>query len=1295
MIDSSTTIKIATLNCRSLVKQNQPHIIPPFTRYLRQTGNDIFVFQETNTTTTEQTKYLELLFQSTSGIWTPKIAILSLNPNFIINTSPEIIDSTDGRYILTSISQPNNNTPIAYILAIYAPAHRAPRRIFFEALAKHTLLNNIITSSTAPVFALGDFNYDITDDTIQRLYPTWLPFIRSSFIDCFKDAKLPTFSTKRGSHTFLDYIYCSAADYYFVRSIHQEYLTFAWTDHELLSINYCYNTSTSRGRGAWKANPFLGNLPPYRAGLASHIQHAFDDRQHLDLLDIHTATRVWDELKTEVKEFTKSFQLDRNSWRLKTIKKLQSKRNRILREYKNTSILSLLLPSVEATLGKLQEEQVEIEALKAGKFWRENNENSPGVFKRLAASRGLQREIPPLMNDGTGQLTTTHDEQVEVVHRFYSQLYSPEPTDQLALNTLLASDSSRDDHRKVTSDQQEDLLAPIVLEEILALSGRASRTSSPGVDGLPYGILRLFLSHPVVGPLAVTVYNAALNDSIFPNSWSHSLMTLIPKKGDPSQLTNLRPIQLVCTDSKIFTRILNQRLLEVAPQIVNPHQLGFMPGKYIAQNGLMTQMILENAAAYYTSSQHHHLGVLLDQQKAYDRVNLEYLEHVLLHYGFPVSLVRSLYSLFKHNQIQINVNGTLSTQTVSKLRGLKQGDPISCILYNFSLEPLLRCILDDPTFSGYQFHEKHPQNNLALPPIKLLCYADDTLLFLKDSNDLARMTEHLTMYSAASNARINYHKVQAVSLSGINQDAYWLPLLRVHNIQKVWCSTDPEPVIYLGYPLLQSSLQRKIFFDGFLQKIRVTAQLHTSRNVSLPGRATIANTLILSKCWYLFAVLPLPMTLIGSIQQIVSSFVNTNFSPRLSWSTITSTKKQGGLGVLNPTIQQKALYYRWLDPLLHPRPHSASVPANFLAATVRNVLDSSNLLLVLLFPESRRSLVGTSLSTASMVVRSVDCIPRDISRVKANPLDCLLLPITSTITADSVYHPGPGSRLTKAKVSDLFSYCPTGHFLLPKPPTDLGQAFKHIAVIFAKNIRRGRATFEPFFQHCLQPSAVNFFDPMDRATIQLSLNFNAFLTNLGVYSSDFEVEESKKQTKSFRQMLLRASQNVPILLASPSSAAWGRFWALSFTYVQRNVIYRLLHKKVNTRFQLHVIDPVLHPATTCLCCLHHTETINHFFFTCPSKFSFWTGLIEEFLWPGTSVTDLQTSILSLNFEKILVRPSCPHEPAIILIVAISELWKAHWRFVIDKTMFLPVNVVAATSSALQKRYAEDHLSDLH
>jgi hypothetical protein len=133
-------------------------------------------------------------------------------------------------------------------------------------------------------------------------------------------------------------------------------------------------------------------------------------------------------------------------------------------------------------------------------------------------------------------------------------------------------------------------------------------------------------------------------------------MTLIPKKGDLAQIGNHRPIQLVNTDSKIFTRFINSRIMDVATQIINQHQLGFMPGRFIAENGLLAQMIIENTAQFHEEG-HFDLGLLLDQQKAYDMVNLEYLSTVLLHYGFPDTLVNSLYKLFKDNQIRINVNG--------------------------------------------------------------------------------------------------------------------------------------------------------------------------------------------------------------------------------------------------------------------------------------------------------------------------------------------------------------------------------------------------------------------------------------------------------------------------------------------------------------------------------------------------------------------------------------------------------------------------------------------------------------
>jgi hypothetical protein len=52
-------------------------------------------------------------------------------------------------------------------------------------------------------------------------------------------------------------------------------------------------------------------------------------------------------------------------------------------------------------------------------------------------------------------------------------------------------------------------------------------------------------------------------------------MTLIFKKGDPSKLTKLRPTQLVCTDSKTLTCILNQRIMDMADQTIKPQQLGF------------------------------------------------------------------------------------------------------------------------------------------------------------------------------------------------------------------------------------------------------------------------------------------------------------------------------------------------------------------------------------------------------------------------------------------------------------------------------------------------------------------------------------------------------------------------------------------------------------------------------------------------------------------------------------------------------------------------------------------------
>jgi hypothetical protein len=147
---------------------------------------------------------------------------------------------------------------------------------------------------------------------------------------------------------------------------------------------------------------------------------------------------------------------------------------------------------------------------------------------------------------------------------------------------------------------------------------------------------------------------------------------------------------------------------------------------------------------------------------------------------------------------------------------------------------LLRSILDDEQFSGYSFkHSTAITSPASLPPIKLLSYADDTLLFIKDGQDLTRTMYHLNNYSLVSNAKINFHKIRAISLSGRDLDNYWLSWLSSLDIQKIWTRHDPDAIIYLGYPLLQSVSQRNTFCKDFVLKIKNAIEIHKRRTIAI------------------------------------------------------------------------------------------------------------------------------------------------------------------------------------------------------------------------------------------------------------------------------------------------------------------------------------------------------------------------------------------------------------------------------------------------------------------------------
>ena len=97
------------------------------------------------------------------------------------------------------------------------------------------------------------------------------------------------------------------------------------------------------------------------------------------------------------------------------------------------------------------------------------------------------------------------------------------------------------------------------------------------------------------------------------------------------------------TDVKILTKILAERLKQVLPDIIHLNQSGSIKGRRIGHNIRLIEDILEGM-------DDENLILLIDQQKAFDRVEWEWLFYVQEKYKFGdyfINWIRILYSNMK------------------------------------------------------------------------------------------------------------------------------------------------------------------------------------------------------------------------------------------------------------------------------------------------------------------------------------------------------------------------------------------------------------------------------------------------------------------------------------------------------------------------------------------------------------------------------------------------------------------------------------------------------------------------
>ena len=135
---------------------------------------------------------------------------------------------------------------------------------------------------------------------------------------------------------------------------------------------------------------------------------------------------------------------------------------------------------------------------------------------------------------------------------------------------------------RLNEEEVKKLQEPSSLTEIWAAVDSSEYNKASGIDGLPAELYRKLW--PKIKLSLQAVLNELREAGALPKSMREGSITLIPKPGDKSMITNWRPITLLCSDYKIFSKCLTQRMKPIMMRVVNPNQTGVMSGRTINDN---------------------------------------------------------------------------------------------------------------------------------------------------------------------------------------------------------------------------------------------------------------------------------------------------------------------------------------------------------------------------------------------------------------------------------------------------------------------------------------------------------------------------------------------------------------------------------------------------------------------------------------------------------------------------------------------------------------------------------------
>ncbi|XP_010676027.1 uncharacterized protein LOC104891937 [Beta vulgaris subsp. vulgaris] len=455
----------------------------------------------------------------------------------------------------------------------------------------------------------------------------------------------------------------------------------------------------------------------------------------------------------------------------------------------------------------------------------------------------------------------------------------------------------------ISVDDNTYLTSLVTCDEIKSATFSLAPDKSPGPDGFPPFFFQKYWT--LVGNSVIRAVQAFFHSSRILKEINHTFLALIPKIDNPTSANHFRPISLCSTIYKIISKIMTSRLKIVMGHIIHPLQGAFVPDRLIQDNILIAHEVFQSFKNKSGASGW--IAIKLDMEKAYDRLEWNYIFTTLEKLGFAAQWVNWVKACITSTSFSVLVNG-IPGEKFSPSRGIRQGDPLSPFLFILCAELLARLL--SSAASG-------PTKPIGVPigrsgvKVPFLTFADDTMIFAKATNySCLVIRQILDKYCAMSGQLVNYHKSSFQCTANISEDdkANFASILQM--------SETFDLGEYLGCPIIHSKVTKETF-SSVINKTVGQLPKWKANALSQAGRSILIKSNLASKASYQMQSFLLPNSILSSLDKTYRNFFwnkdpNAKSPNLIGWDKICKPKVAGGLGFRKAEVNNQALQMKLL-----------------------------------------------------------------------------------------------------------------------------------------------------------------------------------------------------------------------------------------------------------------------------------------------------------------------------------------------------------------------------------------------